>query len=374
MLIYHFVSLLASGGADKSIKIWGLDFGDTHRTLYGHDDSITDLRFVKRTHNFFTCSKDKTVRFWDGDRFEQILLLNGHASEVCSLAMSRTGAFVLSGGMDRQVRVWERTKDIVFLDEEKERQLEEMFDKVDGKEENTADVLLTARKNAEDGLDDDDDDEEAVEKPQSEAAVKQSILSVSAGDRIMEAIEMADKESKEIAQFKKLKDEKSSITNRAPNPMMFGMDPPGYVLWILRSVKSVDLEASLLVLSLNHVERLMHYLILLLRAGKGIELCAKIAVFLVKAHQAQVRYKSLHREPTPRSFLTILALQIVSNRTMMAPLRELQFLVRARTTEIRDTVGFNMAALKSIARLANERKQANKLSEPIDVWGTSLGL
>jgi U3 small nucleolar RNA-associated protein 12 len=240
----------------------------------------------------------------------------------------------------------------VFLDEEKERQLEEMFDKVDGKEENTADVLLTARKNAEDGLDDDDDDEEAVDKPQSEAAVKQSILSVSAGDRIMEAIEMADKESKEITQFKKIKDEKSSITNRAPNPMMFGMDPPGYVLWILRSVKSVDLEASLLVLSLNHVERLMHYLILLLRAGKGIELCAKIAVFLVKAHQAQ----------------------IVSNRTMMAPLRELQFLVRARTTEIRDTVGFNMAALKSIARLANERKQANKLSEPIDVWGTSLGL
>jgi U3 small nucleolar RNA-associated protein 12 len=70
--------------------------------------------------------------------------------------------------------------------------------------------------------------------------------------------------------------------------MLFGMDPPGYVLWVLRSVKSVDLEASLLVLPLNHVERLMHYLILLLKAGKGIELCAKIAVFLVKAHQAQV--------------------------------------------------------------------------------------
>jgi U3 small nucleolar RNA-associated protein 12 len=201
--------------------------------------------------------------------------------------MSRTGAFVISGGMDRQVRVWERTKDMVFLDEEKERRLEEMFDRVDGKEENTADVLLTASKNADGGLNDDEDEEE-VDKPQSEAAVKQSILSVSAGDRIMEAIEMADRETKEIAQFKKLKDEKSNITNRAPNPMMFGMDPPSYVLWVLRSVKSVDLEASLLVLSLNHVERLMYYLILLLRAGKGIELCAKIAVFLVKAHQAQV--------------------------------------------------------------------------------------
>ena len=69
-------TILASGGADKSIKIWGLDFGDTHRTMYGHSDSITDLKFVKKTHNFFTSSKDGTVRYWDGDRFEQILLLN----------------------------------------------------------------------------------------------------------------------------------------------------------------------------------------------------------------------------------------------------------------------------------------------------------
>ncbi|KAL3799031.1 hypothetical protein HJC23_005170 [Cyclotella cryptica] len=345
-------TILASGGADKSIKIWGLDFGDTHRTLYGHEDSITDLRFVKRTHNFFTCSKDKTVRFWDGDRFEQILLLNGHASEVCCLAVSRTGAFVLSGGMDRQVRVWERTKDIVFLDEEKERQLEELFDKVDGREENTADVLLSAKRDAEGGLNDDD---EEVDKPQSEAAVKQSILSVSAGDRIMEAVEMADKESKEISQFKRLKEEKGSIKQRAPNPMLFGMEPPEYVLWVLRSVKSVDLEPSLLVLPLNHVERLIHYLILLLRAGKGIELCAKISVFLVKSHQAQ----------------------IVSNRTMMTPLRELQTLVRLRTTEIRDTVGFNMAAMRSIAKFAKERKNKRidyEEKSMKDIWaGLGLG-
>mmetsp|Transcript_24205 Transcript_24205/g.46400 ORF Transcript_24205/g.46400 Transcript_24205/m.46400 type:complete len:1131 (+) Transcript_24205:134-3526(+) len=326
-------TILASGGADKSIKIWGLDFGDTHRTLYGHEDSITDLKFVRRTHNFFTCSKDKTLRFWDGDRFEQILLLNGHASEVCALAISRTGAFILSGGMDRQVRVWERTKDIVFLDEERERELEDMFDKVDGsrKDENTADVLLKAQKDGEEQLNADDDEND---KPQSEAAVKQNILSVSSGDRIMEAIEMADKETKEIAAFRKLQDEKGGDGQRAPNPMMFGMDPPQYLLWVLRSVKSVDLEQSLLVLPLTHVERLMHYLILLLRAGKGAELCAKISVFLIKAHLSQ----------------------IVANRTMTTPLRELKSLVRQRTTETRDTVGFNIAAMKIIARIANERK------------------
>lgn len=38
--------IVASSGADKTMKIWGLDFGDTHRKLHVHDDSITDLRFV----------------------------------------------------------------------------------------------------------------------------------------------------------------------------------------------------------------------------------------------------------------------------------------------------------------------------------------
>ncbi len=339
-------TILASGGADKSIKIWGLDFGDTRRSLYGHDDSITDLRFVKRTHNFFTCSKDCTVRFWDGDKFHQILLLRGHASEVNSLAVSSNGTFVLSGGMDRQIRVYERTKDIVFLDEEREREMEEMFDKVDGSkyEESTAVALMKAQK---DGLDIDDDDNE---KPQSEAAVKQSILSVSSGDRIIEAIETADKEAKEISSFRKLQEERGGDSVRAPNPMLFGMDPPYYVLWILRSVKSADLEQSLLVLPLSHVERLMHYLILNLQRCKGVELCAKVSVFLIKAHQKA----------------------IVANRAMMTPLRELQSLVRMRTSEIRDTVGFNLAAIRMICRISNEKKNERLNFEEKtmkEIWG-----
>lgn len=341
-------TILASGGADKSIKIWGLDFGDTHRSMYGHEDSITDLRFVNRTHFFFSCSKDRTVRYWDGDKFQQILLLRGHASEVNCLAVSTNGSFVLSGGMDRQVRVWERTKDIVFLDEEKERELEEIFDKVDGskRDENTADTLLRSQRDNDEGLDAEDDND----KPQSEAAVKQSILSVSAGDRIMEAIETADKESKELSSFRKLQEERGGDNKRAPNPMLFGMDPPYYVLWILRSVKSVDLEQSLLVLPLNHVERLMHYLIVNLQRHKGVELCAKISVFLIKAHQKA----------------------IVANRTMITPLRELQTLVRKRTTDVRDTIGFNLAAIKMVSRIANEKKNERVTYEEKsmkEIWG-----
>ena len=37
-------SLLISGAADKNLKIWGLDFGDCHRSLFAHADSIMQAR------------------------------------------------------------------------------------------------------------------------------------------------------------------------------------------------------------------------------------------------------------------------------------------------------------------------------------------
>ena len=46
--------LLVSGSADKNIKIWGLDFGDCHRSLFAHGDSVMQVAFVRNTHYVFT--------------------------------------------------------------------------------------------------------------------------------------------------------------------------------------------------------------------------------------------------------------------------------------------------------------------------------
>ena len=277
-------AILASSGADKTVKIFGLDFGDTHRTLHGHEDSVTDLRFVRRAHNFFTVSKDGSVRYWDGDRFEQILLLNGHFAEVNCLAISRTGAFVLSGGMDRQIRVWERTRDMVFLEEERERELEQMFDRINGREEGgTANILDRKRIGGSEEADEDSIDDD---QPQSEAAVKRSVLSVSSGDRVMEALERADQETKDIALFRKSHGPEAV---RQPNPLLLNLEPAHYVLWVLKTIKSAELEQSLLVLPLSHLQRLVSYMIVLLKGGRAVELCSRVAMFMVKTHQNQVR-------------------------------------------------------------------------------------
>ena len=153
-------------------------------------------------------------------------MLNGHISEIICLAIAKTGAFVLIGAMDRQVRVWERTKDMVFLEEEKERAMEDMFVKVDNKgDEEGTERLMCRRKNEEVQEQDDKDNNE----PQSAAAVKRSVLSVSSGDRIMEALERASLEGK------------GELTKeRMPNPLLLNMKPPQYILWVLRSVKSAE--------------------------------------------------------------------------------------------------------------------------------------
>lgn len=49
-------------------KIWGLDFGDCHKSIFAHDDTIVRIKFVPKTHYFFTSSKDKKIKYWDADK------------------------------------------------------------------------------------------------------------------------------------------------------------------------------------------------------------------------------------------------------------------------------------------------------------------
>jgi U3 small nucleolar RNA-associated protein 12 len=68
--------LVITGSSDRNIKIWGLDFGDCHRSLFAHDDTITAIQFVPKTHLFFSTSKDNKLKYWDGDKFLHIQTLD----------------------------------------------------------------------------------------------------------------------------------------------------------------------------------------------------------------------------------------------------------------------------------------------------------
>lgn len=67
--------LIATGSADRNVKIWGLDFGDCHKSIFAHDNTVMAVQFVPKTHYLFSCGKDGKVKEWDGDKFNKIITL-----------------------------------------------------------------------------------------------------------------------------------------------------------------------------------------------------------------------------------------------------------------------------------------------------------
>lgn len=95
--------------------------------MFIHQDAITQVKFVKNTHYFFTCSKDFTVKQFDGDTYEEIQIFETHFDTVWGLAISHIGDFVFTGSADGTIRVLKQTKEQLFLHIEREQRLEKQM-------------------------------------------------------------------------------------------------------------------------------------------------------------------------------------------------------------------------------------------------------
>jgi hypothetical protein len=102
-------SLLASGSADSTVRLWdpatGEPVGDP---LTGHDDYVQSVAFSPDGSLLASGSDDNTVRLWDPATGEQVTYpLVGHEDYVLSVAFSPDGSRLASGSVDRTVRLWD---------------------------------------------------------------------------------------------------------------------------------------------------------------------------------------------------------------------------------------------------------------------------
>ncbi|GAB5035806.1 wd repeat-containing protein 3 [Nannochloropsis oceanica] len=312
--------LIITGSADKTIKIWGLDFGDCHRSLLAHADSVMSLRFLPGTHCFFSGGKDKVVKYWDADHFELILTHKGHGGEVWSMAMGRDGGFFVSAGGDRSIRVWERSEDQVYLEEERQRELEGMFEEGAGK----------------------DGGDLEVEGEESGRASKRSLESVKHAERLGEALETAAADEAVGKEHAKLllaaaSNKRVSLPPpRPPNPLMLGLPPHRFILFHLRLIKGPDLEQALLVLPLDQMQRLLQALLLLLQENVEVELCWRCVLFLLQTHH----HTLLHC------------------RALVPALTQLRGGCKEQLRRWREGVAMNVEGLRLLKREVEEEKQA----------------
>jgi WD40 repeat protein len=98
---------LASGGADKTVKLWNLDTLDRIRTYRGHQDFITALAFRPDGKAIASASLDGSIRLWSTSSGRSQRRLYGHRGRVGSLSFSPDGANLASSGADGQLRIWD---------------------------------------------------------------------------------------------------------------------------------------------------------------------------------------------------------------------------------------------------------------------------
>jgi WD40 repeat protein len=96
---------LASGSADKTIKVWNLDTGQLRRTITGHSDIIRSVTFSPDGQTLASGSGDKTIKLWNLQT-GQIRTLSGHSGPVWSIAISPDGQTLASGSGDNTIKIW----------------------------------------------------------------------------------------------------------------------------------------------------------------------------------------------------------------------------------------------------------------------------
>lgn len=176
------------------------------------------------------------------------------------MAVSNRGEFVITGSHDKSIRVWEKTEEPLFLEEEREREIERLYD------DNLAEDLNRPGNRKSGGVagtegEGDDLEVEAVQKTTAE--------SLMAGERIMEALEIADsdKETQDLYLAEKARLGEGGMGDSLPKPtrnaeLVAKGDIGGaeFVMSVLKRIPAASMEDALLVLPFRQVVSLLGYL------------------------------------------------------------------------------------------------------------------
>ena len=106
---------LASGSADKTLKIWDANIGKELRTLEGHSATVNSVCWSPDGKYLASGSKDNTVIIWDANSGQRLKTLKGHSDDVESVSWSPDGKYLASGSYDHTVIIWDAKSGVCMI-------------------------------------------------------------------------------------------------------------------------------------------------------------------------------------------------------------------------------------------------------------------
>lgn len=245
----------------------------------------------------------------------------------------------------------------LFLEEEREKELEQLYDA------NLADSINRTAEH------------EGTDEAEASAVTKQTMETLMSGEKIMEALDIADAERQDWLDYEDAKTRLSpELAAALPTPdrnallvAQGDISPEKNVLNVIQKIPNASLQDALIVLPFRYVSSMMQclsfwakkvrirspprhsYLSLFAQRTDGLAvlrislsqewnttLLSRILLFLLKTHHAQIVSTNLMR-PT-----------IISLRTYL----------RAALRRERETVGYNLAGLRFIQRQIESERTA----------------
>ncbi|KKY18945.1 putative wd domain protein [Phaeomoniella chlamydospora] len=342
MDISYDSKLIVTSSADKNVRVWGLDFGDCHKAFFAHQDSIMSVSFMPNNnegngHHFFSASKDHLVKYYDGDKFEQIQKLDGHHGEIWAMAVSHDGEFLITASHDKSVRLWQQTDEQIFLEEEREKELEELY-------ENTLVTSLDA-----------EDNREGDETVQS--ASKPTLETLTAGEKIAEALTLGIEDLDLMSTYYSQKQTNPNLAPPQRNPIFLAhnnISASDYVLKVFSKISTSSLQDALLVLSFTHLPSLFTFLGIWVGASPYPE--SEVPQPTTQSTTPPITTILL----TSRILFFILRLhhrQLTSSRLMRPLLETIRTNLRQTLRDMKNVYGYNLAGLRVLARRLGEREE-----------------
>ncbi len=100
---------LASGGADRAIRVFEVTTGKELLSIEDHADWVMDVAWSPDGTKLASASRDKTAKVFDVKTGDSLVTFNAHAQPVFGVGFSPDGAQVISSGGDKQIRIWNVT-------------------------------------------------------------------------------------------------------------------------------------------------------------------------------------------------------------------------------------------------------------------------